>query len=96
MSAKARLTGRSSRLLWGGVALGLLAILGVSFLMAGRALDGAKADAEQAEGTRRPGVEPDRAGAGRGRHRRARLPGLLPSVRADPLGRGRRAFGSGA
>ena len=47
MSTDPRLAGRSSRLLWGGVALAMLAILAVSFLMAGRALDGAEAAAQE-------------------------------------------------
>src|SRR5512134_1952968 len=46
MSSSRRDAGRSNRLLWGGIGVLLLLMLGASFLMAGRALDTAEADAE--------------------------------------------------
>jgi hypothetical protein len=48
MSSSRRDAGRSNRLLWGGIGVLLLLMLGASFLMSRRALDTAEADAELA------------------------------------------------
>ncbi len=46
MSARRRDSGKASRLVWGGVGVLLLLVLGASFLMMGRARDDAEADAQ--------------------------------------------------
>ncbi|MGZ8600644.1 MAG: hypothetical protein ACXWX6_10655 [Actinomycetota bacterium] len=90
MSANARSAARRGRLILGGVAAGLIIVLGLSFLMASRALESSEADAEAraeryATSGIATGLEPDQVEADiTGSAYRALLLRVQGEILADP------------